>query len=197
MIAFVDGRLAIKDPTYVIIDVGGIGYEIKISLNTFSAIKDSERCRLNTYFHVKEDAQTLYGFSNLSEKFLFMHLISVSGIGPGTALIMLSSLSVDEVKQAIVNEEVAVIQSVKGIGTKTAQRVILELKDKIKKEGIFESSGGTVSNSKKSIRNEASSALITLGINKAVAEKTIDGILKNASNDISVEELIKLALQRA
>ena len=195
MIAFVDGKLVVKDPTFVIIDVGGIGYEIKISLNTFSSIKGTERCKLNTYFHVKEDAQTLYGFSNLDEKSLFLHLIGVSGIGPGTALVMLSSLSVDEVKGAIVNEQVAVIQGVKGIGTKTAQRVILELKDKIKKEGFFESASGSKSYQNKSIRNEALTALVTLGISKAVAERNVDTILKNNGSEITLEELIKLSLK--
>jgi Holliday junction DNA helicase RuvA len=136
MIAFVKGRLAHKEATHVIVDVNGIGYHVFISLATFSRIKDEESCMLFTHFHVKEDSQALYGFLSESDKSNFLDLISISGIGPSTAMIMQSSLSTDEIKSAIVNEEVAIIQQVKGIGAKTAQRVVLELKDKIRKEGF-------------------------------------------------------------
>jgi len=130
MIGYLNGKLAVKDPTYVIADVNGVGYEVKISLNTFSKIKDLDTCLLHTYLHVKEDSQTLYGFSNPEEKIIFLHLISISGVGPNTALMINSSLSVEEIRNAIISENVAVIRKVKGIGTKTAQRIILELKDK-------------------------------------------------------------------
>jgi holliday junction DNA helicase RuvA len=195
MIAYIDGKLAYKDPTFVIIDVAGVGYHIKISLQTYSALKEGERCRLQTYLHIKEDAHTLYGFVENAEKRLFLELISVSGIGPNTALMMLSSLSYAEIQQAIVSEDLRTIQSIKGIGSKTAQRVILELKDKIKK-GMF---AGDVPNfpsaANNTIRNEALSALVTLGIPKNVAEKSIDGILKQEGNQLSIEQLIKRALK--
>jgi Holliday junction DNA helicase RuvA len=195
MIGYLNGNLAIKDPTYVIADVNGVGYEVKISLNTFSKIKDLERCLLHTYLHVKEDSHTLYGFFDKEEKSIFLHLISISGVGPNTALMINSSLSVEEIKSAIVNEEVSMIQKVKGIGTKTAQRIILELKDKIRKEG-FEK-GSLATHGASSVRSEALSALQTLGINKNVAEKSIDQMLKKHGNDVSLEELIKFVLMQA
>lgn len=195
MIAYIDGKLTYKDPTYVIIDIGGLGYHIKISLQTYAMLREGERCRLNTYLHVKEDAHTLYGFAENAEKRLFMELISVSGIGPNTALMMLSSLSYTEIQHAIVSEDIRTIQSIKGIGNKTAQRVILELKDKIKK-GIFagETPNITIATNN-SIRNEALSALITLGIPKNVAEKSIDTIMKTEGQQLSLEQLIKKALK--
>jgi Holliday junction DNA helicase RuvA len=195
MIAYIDGKLAYKDPTFVIIDVAGVGYHIKISLQTYSALKEGERCRLQTYLHIKEDAHTLYGFVENAEKRLFLELISVSGIGPNTALMMLSSLSYAEIQQAIVSEDLRTIQSIKGIGTKTAQRVILELKDKIKK-GMFSGEAPNFpSPTNNTIRNEALSALVTLGIPKNVAEKSIDTILKQEGNQLSIEQLIKKALK--
>ena len=194
MIGYLKGILAFKDPTYVIMDVHGVGYEVKISLYTFSKIKNLESCLLHTYLHVKEDSQTLYGFSDKGEKGMFLQLIAINGVGPNTALMIISSLTVSEIKSAIVNEEVAVIQRVKGIGSKTAHRIILELKDKIKREGYDGDSSMVVSNSK---RNEALSALITLGINKTMAEKGVDRILKNHGDDISLEDLIKFVLKQA
>lgn len=197
MIAFVNGKLVEKDPTYVIIEAGGIGYQISISLNTYSAVKDQENCKLLTYFHVKEDIQALYGFSSSGEKQIFLHLISISGIGPNTALVMLSSLSPSEVQTAIINEDVKTIQGVKGIGAKTAQRVILELKDKMKKDALLDPSLKIASNAHNTIKTEALSALTTLGIPKSVAEKNIDHILKDQGDGIALEQLIKLALKRA
>jgi Holliday junction DNA helicase RuvA len=195
MIAYIDGKLTYKDPTYVIIDIGGVGYQIKISLQTFAGLHEGERCRLNTYLHIKEDAHTLYGFLENAEKRLFMDLISVSGIGPNTAIMMLSSLSYAEIQNAIVTEDIRTIQSIKGIGSKTAQRVILELKDKIKK-GVY---AGEIPNiaasANNSLRNEALSALITLGIPKNVAEKSIDTIMKGEGQPLSLEQLIKRALK--
>jgi len=198
MIAYVKGKLAHKDPTHVIIDANGIGYYIHISLNTYAQIKDQEACQLHTYMHVREDAQTLYGFSGQPEKKLFMHLISVSGIGPSTGLVMLSSLSSEEITSAIINEEVSVIQSVKGIGSKTAQRAILELKDKLRKEGFEQSDSSKLSpSSNNTLRQEALSALLTLGINKNIAQKSIESILKKSENPINLETLIKKALQNS
>lgn len=194
MIGYLKGKLAFKDPTFVIIDVNGVGYEVKISLYTFSKIKNQESCLLHTHLHVKEDSQTLFGFSEVDEKSIFLQLIGISGVGPNTALMINSSLTVDEIKSAIVNEQVNVIQKVKGIGSKTAHRIILELKDKIKRAGYEDSASVVVSSSK---RNEALSALITLGINRAMAEKGVDKILNNHGDDISLEDLIKQVLKQA
>ncbi|KYG81845.1 Holliday junction DNA helicase subunit RuvA [Roseivirga ehrenbergii] len=197
MFAYVKGKLAYKDPTFVIIDIQGVGYEIKISLNTYSQIKDEEQCKLFTYFHVKEDIQVLYGFADEAEKKLFTLLISISGIGPSIGLMFLSSLSPSEIINAIATENVATIQGVKGVGAKTAQRVILELKDKVGKESADMAGGNITSSSINTIRNEALAALVTLGINKVAAQKSIDKILKNSEGQISLEELIKLALKAA
>ncbi len=194
MIGYLKGDLTFKDPTFVILDVNGVGYEVKTSLHTFSKLKDLKNCMLFTHLHVKEDAHTLYGFFNKEEKSVFLQLISISGVGPNTAMMINSSLTVEELKHAIVNEEVSIIQKVKGIGNKTAHRIILELKDKIKREG-YES--GNFSSGSSSLRNEALSALITLGINKNVAERSVDNILKKYGSDISLEELIKFVLKQA
>src|SRR6186997_1885479 len=170
MISFLKGKLIHKDPTFVNIDVGGVGYHVHISLQTYSEIKDQENILLFTHLSIREDAHVLFGFSNESEKKLFQQLISVNGIGPSTAIVMLSYMNSNELKTAIVKEDVATLQSIKGIGNKTAQRVIIELKDKLKKESWEESS--TVSSGQhNTLRNEALSALLTLGLPKAAAEK--------------------------
>lgn len=200
MIAYIDGKLVHKDPAFVIIDVQGVGYQLKISLNTYAALKNTpERCRLYTYLHIKEDAHTLYGFFDTDEKKLFLHLISVSGIGPGTALLALSSMPAVELQQAIATENLRVVQSIKGIGAKTAQRMILELRDKVRKEAIsqFPDMPDLVSiNTHNTNRSEALSALVALGIAKPAAEKTLDTIIKRDGADLSVEDLIKRALKQ-
>jgi len=193
MIAYLNGKLVTKDPTYVVVDVNGIGYNVRISLHTYSKLKESEVCLIHTYLHVKEDGHTLFGFFEKEEKALFQHLISISGVGPNTALMLHSSLSVDELERAILHENVAIIQKVKGIGAKTAQRIILELKDKIKKESFSKPSSEVPGNA---LRSEALSALQTLGINKLIAEKAIDQILAKHGNALSLEDLIKLVLKQ-
>ena len=197
MINYLEGKLAVKDPTYVVVDINGVGYEAKISLITYSAIKSLEKAKIYTHLHIKEDAHTLYGFSEESEKRRFLDLISISGVGPSTGLMILSSLSPEELQQAILSEDVKTIQGVKGIGLKGAQRIVLELKDKMKKEGLLEKAGEIVPASNNTLRNEALSALTTLGIAKPAAEKSIDNILKQQGQQIKLEELIKLALKRA
>jgi Holliday junction DNA helicase RuvA len=194
MIAYIDGKLTYKDPTFVIIDVGGVGYQIRISLNTFSQLKEGERCKLYTFLHIKEDAHTLFGFTDMAEKNVFLSLISISGVGPGTGLMIMSSLTVPEIQQAIIKEDVRTIQNVKGIGAKTAQRLILELRDKFRKGGVVEA-GGFAASSHNTNREEALSALVTLGFAKNVAEKSLDAILKREGNQLSVEQLIKFALK--
>jgi len=199
MIAYIDGKLTYKDHAYVIIDVNGVGYEMKISLQTYSALQEgNERCKLFTYLSIKEDSHTLFGFKELDEKTLFMDLLSVSGIGPSTALVMLSSLSSGEIRYALMNEDVKTIQSIKGIGAKTAQKAIIDLKDKLRKENMLGGSSTSttifgVSNTK--VKNEALAALVTLGIPKNVAEKSLESILKREGDDVTVEQLIKLALR--
>jgi len=198
MITYVKGKLVEKEPTHVIIETGGLGYHINITLNTYSAVKDQEDCMLFTHFHVKEDSQTLYGFSKKAERKTFKDLISISGVGPSTGLMILSSLSPKELQNAIATEDVKLIQSVKGIGAKTAQRIILELKGKIEKsilDGSVEVDSSVRSHN--TIKDEALIALTTLGIAKAPAEKSIERVIRKIGTDITVEELIKQALKTA
>lgn len=189
MIGHLNGKLVEKNPTELIIECGGVGYEVKISLNTFSSIGSVEALKIFTKLIVREDAQILYGFSSKEEREMFNHLISVSGIGPNTAMIMLSSLVPDEIAHAIQVEDVATIQSIKGIGAKTAQRVIIDLKDKMLKI-IFSSEN--IFNQNNTNRFDALTALVSLGFDKKSAEKAIDKI---AVGDESVEILIKEALK--
>lgn len=197
MIAYLKGKLTYKDPTYVIIDINGLGYQVKISLNTYTKIKDEEQVMLLTYLSVKEDSQTLYGFKEETEKKIFLNLISISGVGPNTGLMILSSLSSEELEQAIITEDHQTIQRVKGIGAKTAQRIVLELKDKIKKDSYQDASkvgSGFMSKNNK-VKQEALQALMTLGFTKASAEKNIDSVIKKSGPEISLEDLIKASLK--
>ena len=193
MITHVHGKLVEKTPTYVVVDVNGIGYEIKISLQTFSAI-DGEFCKLYTHLSIKEDSHTLFGFFKESERHLFRNLISVSGVGPSTAQVILSTYSPIEIINHITTADVKAIQSVKGIGAKTAQRIIIDLKDKVAKglptaDLLFDKVDNT-------IREEALSALLALGFAKKGAESRIDKILKSETEISSVEELVKTALSQ-
>ena len=205
MYAYIRGKLAHKEPTFAIIDVQGVGYEIRISLTTFNAIGSSENCLLHTYLYVKEDAQLLFGFAEANEKKLFLDLLSISGVGPSLGLTILSSMDPEEIKAAIVQNDSKTIQRIKGIGAKTAQRIVLELQDRFKKEMI---SGGATSEKIKGLnstsynttRSEALSALITLGISRNMAEKSIDKAIsewqkKNEATELRLEDLIKLALK--
>ncbi|HWZ36167.1 MAG TPA: Holliday junction branch migration protein RuvA [Mucilaginibacter sp.] len=193
MYAYIDGRLVFKSPAYVVIDINGVGYHINISLNTYSLLGDAERCKLFTWLHVKEDAHTLYGFADENERNLFLHLISISGIGPNTGRMMLSSLAPAEIHTAIVNGNVAIIQRIKGIGPKSAQRVILELQDKLRKEGP--GSSATAVPVVKTVKDEALAALVMLGFARNAAEKVLDHELNKNGQTLTVEELIKLALK--
>ncbi len=189
MIAQLNGRLIEKAPTELVLECGGVGYEVKISLNTFSAIGSEEQLKLFIKFVVREDAQILYGFATKIEREMFNHLVSVSGIGPNTAMIMLSSLVPEEIASAIQNEDVRTIQGIKGIGAKTAQRVIVDLKDKMLKMAF---SSENIFNANNTSRFEALTALASLGFDKKSAEKAIDKI---ATGEESVEQLIKGALK--
>ena len=191
MITHLTGKLSEKNPTDVVIDCNGVGYFVNISLHTFSQLPEGEAISLYTYLHIKEDAHTLYGFMQKSEREIFKLLISVSGVGTSTARAMLSSLSPEDVKQAIAGGDAAVIQSVKGIGTKTAQRVILDLKDKILKVYGMDEVSQPSSNTHK---EEALSALETLGFARRQAEKACNKVTRdNPGSD--VETIIKLALK--
>ncbi|PSL32792.1 Holliday junction branch migration protein RuvA [Dyadobacter jiangsuensis] len=196
MIAYVNGIVTYKDPAYAIIDVNGVGYEVRISLQTYTSLPDiGARCKLVTFLNIREDAHVLYGFWGNDEKKLFLDLTSISGIGPSTALVMLSSLSSSEIRQGIIDEDLRLIQSIKGIGSKTAQRVILELRDKIRKEELVSTGAKSAEPSSSTLRSEALAALVTLGIPKPTAEKSLDAIIKREGQSISVENLIKLALR--
>ncbi len=192
MYSFIEGKIIEKNPGYAIVEAGGIGYMVNISLNTFSQIKDKEHYRILTHLVVREDALTLYGFASYEERELFRNLISVSGIGANTARIILSSLTSIEIVDAITTNNVTVLQSIKGIGAKSAQRIIIDLKDKLGKDKnigeIFETSHNT-------LKDEALSGLLILGFTKSTAIKALDKILKTKSSPASVEELIKDALK--
>lgn len=191
MIAHLQGRLVEKSPTEVVIECHGVGYSVNISLHTFSLLPDGENVKLYTHLQIKEDAHTLFGFAEKAERELFRMLISVSGVGAGIARTMLSSLEPKQVIQAIASGDAVAIQSIKGIGAKTAQRVVLDLKDKVLKLYDLEEVSATGYNTNK---NEALSALEVLGFNKKLAEKAIDKIVKE-SPSATVETIIKLALK--
>lgn len=192
MYAYIDGKLAFKCPTYVIIDAGGVGYHINISLHTYSLLGNDERCKLFTWLHVKEDGHTLYGFADEGERRLFLHLISISGIGPNTGRMMLSSITPDEIQTAIVSGNVPLIQRIKGIGPKSAQRIILELQDKLRKEGP---GALTTVPLNKTVKDEALSALVMLGFARNAAEKVIEQEIVKNGGTLTVEQLIKFALK--
>ena len=190
MISHINGRLIEKTPTYVVIDCNGVGYRLNISLQTFSAIKN-ENCKLLTHLAVKEDSHTLYGFYTAEERDLFKHLISVSGVGPSTARIILSTYSAQEVVHYIIKADVSAIQNVKGIGGKTAQRIIIDLKDKV---GKGEATSDLLFNQDNTIKEESLSALVALGFTKKVAEKKMEQVMKNYEGEITVEDLVKRSL---
>ena len=190
MITHVKGRLVEKTPTSVVIESNGIGYLINISLNTFSQIPDNENLKLYTHLQIKEDSHTLYGFYTIKEREIFRLLISVNGIGSNIARTMLSSISPDQIIDAISRENVSLIQSVKGIGSKTAQRVIIDLRDKILK--VYDLDEG-ITSSNNTNKEEALSALEVLGINKKSSERLVDKIVLETP-DISVENIIKETL---
>ena len=191
MYAFISGRIAEITPAYAIVDNHGVGYFINITLNTFAAIGEQTEVKLYTHLQVLEDAHNLFGFYTAKERDMFELLISVSGVGCNTARLILSSLTVNELSTAIASEDIRTIQAVKGIGSKTAQRLVVDLKDKVKKTEFEEEIVGIVDNTNK---NEALSALVILGFSKNAASKALDKLLKQ-SPDASVEVLIREALK--
>ena len=192
MINHIDGKLVDKTPTNVVIDCNGVGYSINISLQTFSKIND-ERCKLFTHLSVKEDSHTLYGFITENERKLFRHLISVSGVGPSTAQVILSTYKSDEIINYISASDVAAIKNVKGIGLKTAQRIIIDLKDKVTKSAISDEISLDLNNT---IQNEALSALVALGFSKKIAQQKIDKALTSKQGNFDVETLVRESLSQ-
>ena len=191
MIHHLKGKLVEKNPTHVVIECGGVGYFVNISLHTFSKITDVENIQLYTHLQVKEDSHTLFGFSEKSEREIFRLLLSVSGIGSSTARTMLSSMSPIQVRDAIATGNVAAIQAIKGIGAKTAQRVILDLKDKVLKIYDIDEVSAISNNTNK---DEALSALEVLGFVRKQSEKIVDKVLSQDAS-LSVEDIIKLSLK--
>jgi len=189
MITHLRGRLIEKNPTHLVVECNGVGYEVKVSLNTFASLASDENIFIYTQQIFREDAQILFGFHTKEERQMFNHLISVSGIGPNTAILMLSALSPEEIAHAIQTEDVNTIKSIKGIGAKTAERVIIDLRDKVVKMEFSSNNIFTQNNTK---RFEALTALIALGFDKKAAEKALD---KVGSGDEAVEVLIREALK--
>ncbi|HOF54133.1 MAG: Holliday junction branch migration protein RuvA [Prolixibacteraceae bacterium] len=192
MYEFISGEIAELNPAMVVLQTGGVGYSIHISLNTFSALNGQKQVRIYTHLIVREDAHLLYGFAGKAERELFRNLLSVSGVGAATALMMLSSLSTDEIVSAINTENVTLLKSVKGIGIKTAQRIIIDLKDKVARGTPAEQILIPANNT---IRNEALSALVMLGFARKNAEPALDRIIRE-NPAASVETVIKLTLKR-
>lgn len=188
-----EGKIALKTPTYAVIDCGGVGYQFNISLHTFSKIPDTGMCKLFAHLSVREDALVLFGFADEEERELFRHLISVSGVGPSTARMILSSMSPVEIMHEIHVGNVASLKSIKGIGEKSAQRIIIDLKDKFTMGSSSLSSNLQSTDNK--MRDEALAALVMLGFAKNIAEKAVEKALKTEGNAVSVEHLIKLALK--
>ena len=192
MYSYLEGKLVEKTPTYVTLDVNGIGYQIHISLNTFSQIGDNEACKLLCHFVVREDAQLLYGFFKENERILFRNLISVSGVGANTARLILSSMTTEDLFAIITNGNANALQKVKGIGGKTAQRIIIDLQDKLGKQDLLTENMPISHNTR---RDEALSGLVILGFNKNIAARAIDKILAKEGSELTVEQIIKSSLK--
>jgi len=193
MIAFVRGKFVVKTPARLVVDVNGVGYELQISLNTYAAIANVENGQLNTYLHITENAQTLFGFADIAEKELFLQLISVSGVGAATARMMLSGMKPDEIIRAIVQGNTKQLEGIKGIGKKSAERLVVELRDKLGKQSLETPiSGGIIINTPDT---DAVQALIALGIGRPQAEQAIKKTMSIIPADASLELIIKQALK--
>jgi holliday junction DNA helicase RuvA len=196
MIDFIKGQIAYKNPAFIILETsGGVGYRLNISLNTYSKIEKEENVRLLTHLQIREDAHVLFGFAEESERHLFQMLISVSGVGPATAQVLLSGMNADEVRSAIIGENEAAFNKVKGIGPKTAKRIILDLKDKVVKDGGSDAMTMNLSVGNNTMRDEALSALMALGFQRIAVQKVLNKILLDKAA-ASVEELIKTAIRQ-
>ncbi len=192
MIAFVRGSFAIKTPARIVVDVNGVGYDLHISLNTYSAISNKDNGQLFTYLHITENAQTLFGFADLVEKELFLQLISVSGVGASTARMMLSGMKPEEITRAIVQGNTKQLEGIKGIGKKSAERLIVELRDKLSKQSLEVGISGF---NQPQNDVDAINALISLGIGRVMAEQAVKKILQTQPENTSLEDIIKQALK--
>ena len=195
MIHYIKGEITFKSPTFVVVETGGIGYKVNISLNTYAQIEKLEKVKLLTTFLVKEDSQTLFGFADDAERQLFGMLLSVSGVGPSTTQVMLSSMTADEIKSAIVGEDVNAFKKVKGVGPKTAKRIILDLKDKVLKDGGDVMTLTPAAAADNTMRNEALLALVGLGYSKIPAQKALNRVLKEDKSIETVQDLVKAGLR--
>ncbi len=192
MIAFVRGHFAVKTPARIVVDVNGVGYDLQVSLNTYAAISNKDSGQLFTYLHITENAQTLYGFAELAEKELFLQLISVSGVGAATARMMLSGMKPDEIARAIIQGNTKQLEGIKGIGKKSAERLIVELRDKLGKQALESSlNAGTAP----SADADAVNALMALGIGRPVAEQAVKKTMSSVAAGASLEIIIKQALK--
>ncbi|HOY48895.1 MAG TPA: Holliday junction branch migration protein RuvA [Flavobacteriales bacterium] len=192
MYEYFSGKLIEKTPTYAVIDCGGVGYVLNISLSTFSQITNPDKCLLYAHLAVREDAHVLYGFATRSERETFRLLINVSGVGAGTARMILSSLSSSEIAEAVMSNNVTTLKNVKGIGEKTAQRIIVDLKGKFDRDSVSPELFAGLHNT---VRSEALTALTLLGFPKINAEKALDKVIKSAGQELSVEDMIKQTLK--
>lgn len=195
MIALLKGHFLELTPAKLIVDVGGVGYEVNISLHTYSAIAGKEQGALYTYLHITENAQVLFGFAALQEKELFLHLISVSGVGASTARMMLSGMQPDEIIKAIVQGDARQLEQIKGIGKKSAERLVLELKDKLSKSNTISNTSIQTIGTTNTKQQDAIQALVALGIQKATAEKAVEKTMQLEGNELNIAQLIKLALK--
>lgn len=196
MIAFIKGKVVYINPTLVVIETaGGIGYEAQISLYTYEKIKEHEGISIYTHLSIKEDSHTLFGFHSEDERTLFRHLISVNGVGPSTARMILSSLTPSDLNHAIITGDITLLKAVKGIGPKTAQRLVLELQDKMKKAGVDTVDLSASGTGTSAARQEAISALLMLGFNRAAVEKNVKKVMDSSKEEMQVEEIIKIALK--
>ena len=192
MIAFVRGQFVVKTPARIVVDVNGVGYDLQVSLNTYAAISNKESGLLCTYLHITENAHTLYGFAELAEKELFLQLISVSGVGATTARMMLSGMKPEEITRAIVQGNTRQLESIKGIGKKSAERLIVELKDKLGKQAL---QGPAMAGMPHSVDADAVHALVALGIGRPMAEQAVKKTMGSLAADASLETIIKEALK--
>ncbi len=195
MFAYLKGEITYRTPAFLTVEVHGVGYHLQIPLSTYTALQGQEKATIYTHFHVREDAQTLFGFATQTEKNMFVHLISVSGVGPSTAQLLLSAMTVDEIRSAVIGEQAHVLQRAKGIGPKAAKQIILDLKDKLTREAP---EGpvllpGMIADS--TAREEALAALMSLGFNRIAVQKALNQVAKDQPNATKVEELIKVALK--
>lgn len=196
MYAYLKGEITYRSPAFITLEVHGVGYHLQIPLSTYTALQGLEKATLYTQFIVREDAHTLFGFATQLERNMFVHLIGVSGVGPSTAQLLLSAMTVDEIRAAIIGEHAHILQRAKGIGPKAAKQIILDLKDKLTKEapeGAVLLPGMVADNA---VREEALSALVSLGFNRIAVQKALNQVMKDLPASAKVEEMIKAALKQ-